>query len=227
MIRALHIACGRNVLQSTDKIHWTNVDSYQREKKVDVIVNVTKEFPFPRDFYDYIYAEQFIEHLTWLDGKAFLLNCYRCLKYGGILRLVLPDYRTIFQKYLDNDKEYFQIFFDELNNGDYPYYSRVYAEPEKVKKERIDNPPPEWHTSYKRKDRKRLALRVRHYKDLIEIVDWFCHQYQEHKCLYDFESLEGILKGFGFSEVYETDIKEIDSHAPSRITSSLYVEAVK
>lgn len=219
----LNIGCGRDI-----KKGFINIDSHERENKLDMICDVRDGLPFERESVNYIYAEQFIEHLTWLECKLFLRNCYKVLKTGCTLRLVLPDYRTIFQKYLEGDKDYFKIFFEELNQDDYLYYSKVYHEPEKVKQEREDSPPPAWHLSPRLEDRSRLQLRVRHYDYTIEIVDWFCHQYEEHKCLYDFESLEGILHQIGFSEVKQTNrIDGFDSDAPSRITSSLYVEAKK
>jgi len=223
----LNIGCGRSTIKSTETEKWINVDSYERENKLDMILDVTKDFPFEKDSVDYIYAEQFVEHLEWNDGYKFLQNCFKILKDGGILRLVLPDYNKIFQKYLDNDNEFFKIFYDELNNGDLPYYSMVYNDPERIKEERKENPPPAWHLSSKLEDRKRLALRLRYYEYNIEIVDWFCRQYFEHKNLLDYESLKGYLMNIGFSEVYQTEIKDIDSHAPSRITSSLYIEGVK
>lgn len=227
MKKALNIGCGRRTIKSTIEMEWTNVDLYEREQKLDLVIDVTKEWKFEKNAYDYIYAEQFIEHLNWLEGKHFLKNCFEVLKKGGKLRLVLPHYRKIFQKYLEDDNEFFEVFFRGLNEGDLHYYSQVYLDPEKVLKERKDNPPPEWHTSPKREDRKRLKLRCRRFNYLIEIVDWFCHQFKEHKCLYDLESLSGILLDIGFSKVYEDKIQDIDSHAPTRITSSLYVEAIK
>lgn len=228
MKKALNLACGSRTIESTKEMHWINVDSYERSGvTLDRIMDITKKFSFLSDQYDYIYSEQFIEHINWLEGLKFLRNCFRVLKKDGILRLVLPDYRKIFQKYLDRDYDFFDVFFKGLNEGDLPYYTRVYNEPQKVKKERKDNPPPRWHTSGRFEDRKRLELRCRRYTHPIEIVDWFVHQYFEHKCLYDFESLIGHLSDIGFSEIWETDIKDIDSHEPTRITSSLYIEAIK
>jgi len=218
----LNVGCGRET-----KKGFVNIDIMERENKLDMILDVTKDFPFEKDSIEYIYAEQFIEHLEWNDGFKFLQNCYNCLKMGGILRLVLPDYYKIFKAYLLQDKVFFKVFYDELNNGDLPYYSMVYDNPERIKEERRDNPPPKWHTSAKLEDRERLALRLRHYKYDIELVNWFTHQYHEHVCLYDFESLNGILRSIGFENVLQTEIKDIDSHAPSRITSSLFMEAFK
>ena len=70
-------------------------------------------------------------------------------------------------------------------------------------------------------------MRARYYYDLIEIVNYFTHQYGEHKTLYDFIMLYDLLKRGGFSKIYKTDKKDIDSDAPTRITTSLYIEAVK
>ena len=227
MKQALNIGCGRNTIQSTEEIEWTNVDSYEREAKLDVTCDLTKNFPFEKNTYDYVYAEQFLEHLNWLDGLKFLRNCYRVLKPNGILRLVLPDYKKIFQKYLENDYDFFEVFFKGLNKGDFPYYCSVYDNPEKILKERKDNPPPRWHTSNRLEDRKRLKLRCRLYTYPIEILDWFVHQYFEHKTLWDYVSLIGHLSDIGFFKIEKTDIKEIDSHQPTRITSSLYIETIK
>lgn len=227
MKRALNLACGRNTIQSTKEIEWTNVDSYERENKLDLIVDVTKHWFFDDDSYDYIYAEQFIEHLNWLDGLKFLRNCFKSLKKDGILRLVLPHYKKIFQKYLEGDKEFFEVFFEALNKSDLPYYCSVYQNPEKVRKERKNNLPPDWHTSSRLRDRKRLELRLRTYRYPIEIVDYFCHQYFEHKCLWDYTSLRGHLLEIGFSNVKSTNIKDIDSHAITRIDSSLFLEGIK
>ena len=218
----LNLGCGRDT-----KKDFINVDSYERENKLDVIADLTKKFPFDSDSCEYIYAEQLIEHFTWLDGFYFLKECYRCLKHKGILRLVLPDYHKIFDKYLKGDQEFFKVFFDGLNNYDYPYYAEVYTDPERVRERRKDNPPPEWHLSQRKEDRERLSLRVRPYNHLIEVVHWFTHQYGEHKTLYDFESLSDLLDGIGFKENYETDRREIDSTLPTRITCSLYIEAIK
>ena len=218
----LNLACG-----SDTKENFINVDKWNRNEKINLICDLPKEFPFEQESIDYIYCSHFLEHLNWLEGRRFLRNCYNCLKHDSKLRLVLPDYKKIFRKYLENDNEFFKVFFEGLNNGDLQYYSEVYNNPEKIKEERKKNLPPDWHLSPRMEDRKRLQLLIRCYTHNIEIVDWFCHQYQEHKSLFDFESLNEILKNIGFSEAYETEIKEIDSHKLTRINSSLYIEAIK
>ena len=63
-----------------------------------------------------------IEHLNWNDGISLLKECYRCLKFGGQLRLLFPNFKKIMKAYVDNDKEFFSDILDYLNN-DYLYYS--------------------------------------------------------------------------------------------------------
>lgn len=131
----LNIGCGRDI-----KKGFLNIDQYQRENKLDLILDVTKGLPFKNESCSYIYAEQFVEHLNWLDGLNFLKECHRCLEKGGTLRLVLPDYRKIFNAYVGNDKEFFEIYKHELNYDDHAYYSRVLLNPKQVKKERKEQP---------------------------------------------------------------------------------------
>jgi predicted SAM-dependent methyltransferase len=226
-MKALNLACGRSTKQSTEEIEWINVDSYERENKLDVICDLTKEFPFEKDSYEYIYCEHFIEHLDWFQGILFLNNCYNCLKEGGILRLVLPHYRKVFQKYVDNDFKFFEPLFVALNENDLPYYREAYLKPEELREKRKDNPPPDWHLSPRQKDHERVKLRTRIYKYPIEIVNYFTHQYGEHKTLYDYEMLRGLLSNLRFNKVYTTNRKEIDMDAPTRNNFSLYIEAIK
>ena len=219
----LNLGCGRNV-----KSGWINVDMEEKENKLDLICDLSKEFPFKANSYEYIYNEHFIEHLDWLAGLKFLKNCYRSLKPGGILRLVFPDFKKVFKAYLENDAEFFKAAGDRLNGADYEYYRSVYEHPEKVRRERKDNPPPAWHLSRKKSDRQRLEKRLRKFKYLIEYVDWFTHQFGEHQSLYDEESMIGILKEIGFKKVKASKYNpKIDLSNKGGRKISCYIEAVK
>ena len=120
----LNLGCGRNV-----KSGWVNVDTEERENKLDLICDLAKEFPFKDNSCEYVYNEHFIEHLDWLAGRKFLKNCYRCLKPGGVLRLAFPDFKKVFKAYLENDVNFFKLVGDRLNEVDYKYYRSVYRHP--------------------------------------------------------------------------------------------------
>lgn len=50
---------------------------------------------------DVVYASHLFEHLTLKSADLFLRESYRCLKPGGVIRLVVPDLYKICKKYLD------------------------------------------------------------------------------------------------------------------------------
>jgi predicted SAM-dependent methyltransferase len=49
---------------------------------------------------DMIFAAHFLEHLTYEQGAAFLAECRRVLKPGGLVRLSVPDARELAEAYL-------------------------------------------------------------------------------------------------------------------------------
>jgi hypothetical protein len=218
----LNLGCGRNIKQG-----WVNVDFAERENKLDLICDLSKEFPFDINSCSYIYSEHLIEHLEWLDGRVLIDNCFKSLQQGGIFRIVFPNFEEIFRAYINKDVDFLKNMSKGLDDEDYNYYKSVYDHPEKVRRERLHNPPPDWHLSNNEEDRKKVSLRIRQHKYLIDIVDWVVHQFGEHKTLYDAESMEGALKEIGFRKVYRSSFNsEIDS-SKYFIPGSCYIEALK
>jgi SAM-dependent methyltransferase len=64
------------------------------------IVNLRRRFPWPDASVDVVYCSHMLEHLTKKDGHRFLLECYRVLRTGGIVRIVVPDFRYYVDEYL-------------------------------------------------------------------------------------------------------------------------------
>jgi predicted SAM-dependent methyltransferase len=79
----LHIGCGPQILAG-----WTNVDN-QAYPGVDHVLDVTLGLPFTG--VEYVFAEHFIEHLSFDDGLNFMRECRRVLADDGILRLTTPN----------------------------------------------------------------------------------------------------------------------------------------
>lgn len=218
----LNLGCGRNT-----KPDWVNVDFAERENKLDVECDLSKEFPFDENCCSYIYSEHLIEHLEWLDGRLLIEKSFKSLQEGGVFRVVFPNFKSIFSAYVNRDVEFFKNMSRGLNDEDYNYYRRVYEQPEEIRRERVDNLPPAWHLSSNDEDRKKVLLRIRLHKYLIEFVDWAVHQFGEHKTLYDTESMIGLLTEIGFSKIYASTFNpEIDS-SKYYIPSCCYIEAIK
>jgi len=120
--RRLHLGCGLNTPEG-----WTHVDGswnawvakYPTLRRMfkaihllpadrediawnpDIIIHdLRKPLPFPNDHFTAIYASHLLEHLYREEAKALLKECVRVLIPGGILRMVVPDLRSILSEYM-------------------------------------------------------------------------------------------------------------------------------
>jgi predicted SAM-dependent methyltransferase len=67
-----------------------------------VIHDVKKPLPFPDASMDAVYSSHLLEHLCLEEAKKLLKECYRVLKPNGVLRIVVPDLKSIVTKYLED-----------------------------------------------------------------------------------------------------------------------------
>ena len=90
----LNVGCGT-------KFHkdWVNVDMDSKAPEV-IQVNLIKGIPFPDNTFEVVYHSQVLEHIPKENAPFFIEECYRVLKPGGILRVVLPDLENIAKEYL-------------------------------------------------------------------------------------------------------------------------------
>jgi len=85
----LHIGCGQQALAG-----WINIDN-QGLPGVDQVLDVRRGLPFAG--VAAIYAEHFLEHLSFDDGLRFLAECRRVLAPDGVLRLSTPNLDWVMQ----------------------------------------------------------------------------------------------------------------------------------
>lgn len=64
------------------------------------IHDVRKPLPFPNESAIAIYASHVLEHLYFQEARKLLLETFRVLAGGGVLRVVVPDLRAIVEEYL-------------------------------------------------------------------------------------------------------------------------------
>lgn len=74
---------------------WLNGDLIAGE----VYLNATRPFPLPSESIDVVFAEQFIEHLSFAGGYACLAECWRVLRWGGKIRFSTPDLALLLALY--------------------------------------------------------------------------------------------------------------------------------
>jgi SAM-dependent methyltransferase len=78
---------------------WTNIDIVPRGPGV-IRHDLARGIPLPDASCDVVYHAAVLEHLRRADALAFLRECVRVLKPGGIIRVGVPDLERLCQLYL-------------------------------------------------------------------------------------------------------------------------------
>jgi len=180
----LHLGCGKRDFGS-DWIHIDGSHEFPHITHHDII-------NLPTDLYgkvDLIYASHVLEYFDREEAEFVLKTWYSFLKFGGVLRLAVPDFEKMANLYTHNKKKY------PLSSFLGPIYGKM-------------------------------------------LMD---ENYIYHKTIYDYDSLEMLLKTRGFNEVrywywWEVDHGKFDDHSQAYIPHmnketgeliSLNVEAIK
>lgn len=99
------------------KSGWVNVDMF-KFKNVDLVYDCRKKLPFNNSSVARIRCEHVFEHLDKQDeSPEFLKECYRCLKAGGVLRIVVPDMEKFVRTYVTGTNEAWKKIGFDLSAG--------------------------------------------------------------------------------------------------------------
>lgn len=127
----LNLGCGGQVLDG-----WINVDYAlgarlmkipffrainQRLRLFDLdwndkifLHNLTKPFPWKSGSVDVTYSSHTLEHMSREEGRQFLSECFRVLRPGGVIRIIVPDLRWYVDDYI-NGKIKAEDFLEKLD----------------------------------------------------------------------------------------------------------------
>ena len=103
----VHLGCGPDVRQG-----WINIDlpiPQMGRPATYIAYDLRKGLPLPNASCQMIYSSHFFEHLPYDIGVSLMRDCYRCLEPGGTFRATLPNFKSIFRAYLENDEAYFSL----------------------------------------------------------------------------------------------------------------------
>jgi len=93
-LKLLNLGCGSHYKEG-----WLNVDF--KSTGSGVIANdLNKGIPFEDNLFDAVYHSHLLEHFSKAYAHRFISECYRILKDGGIIRVVVPDLQQIVKLYL-------------------------------------------------------------------------------------------------------------------------------
>ena len=104
MTKMLNLGCGKSFHPD-----WVNIDFIPTTSKV-IGHDLRKRLPVEENVWDVVYASHVLEHFSCGEARSFLKECYRVLRPGGVLRIVVPDLEMIARLYLQ--------YLDEATAGD-------------------------------------------------------------------------------------------------------------
>lgn len=98
----LHLNLGSGPRGLSDRA-WLNVDGY-RDRNVDHLMDFVRPWPLPCAAFEGIFSEHVLEHFDPEQGLFVLGECFRVLRPGGVIRIIVPDGEKIIGSYVGNRK---------------------------------------------------------------------------------------------------------------------------
>jgi predicted SAM-dependent methyltransferase len=145
-----------------------------------LVHDLTRPLPFKDNTVSAVYAAHVIEHLYLADAQRLMGECKRVLRSGGVIRLVVPDLRSMATNYLKNK-----------NGGSSSPSGRIAAADKLNENLGFRSPAPP-----------RGNFLLKYY--------YLSKDFHHHKWMYDSDSLIGYMERAGFAEVREKGYLESD-----------------
>ncbi|HWD20738.1 MAG TPA: methyltransferase domain-containing protein [Verrucomicrobiae bacterium] len=90
----LNLGCGARF-----DARWTNVDFHSADPAV-ISHDLRRPLPFADAVFAAVYSSHVLEHFSRPDATAFMAECHRVLRPGGVVRVAVPDLEMIARLYL-------------------------------------------------------------------------------------------------------------------------------
>lgn len=88
--------------------NFINIDFFFFSKELDYTADLRFPLKIDDQCIEGIFCEHTFEHLTYENNKMLFKECYRILKPGGIIRIILPDVSLFINNYTHNNIEWFK-----------------------------------------------------------------------------------------------------------------------
>ncbi len=115
--KKFHLGCGTIFIKDYLNVGWwPHLEEHALfanpngvEGTVLYNTDLVKGIPANENTLDVVYHSHLLEHLSYKEGIAFVAACYRVLKPGGIMRVLVPDLELWCKNFVHGN----QFFFDE------------------------------------------------------------------------------------------------------------------
>jgi predicted SAM-dependent methyltransferase len=112
-VKKIQIGCGSNFLEG-----WLNTDL--KDSDTIAFLDAGEKFPIESDTFDFVYSEHLFEHLTVEQQHNMLVESYRILKKGGVMRVATPSLDFLFSLYANpmtlENRQYVNWAVDNIPN---------------------------------------------------------------------------------------------------------------
>ncbi len=105
LVRHLHLGCGPKYIPG-----FTNIDA-NLFNKLDLWLDVRNGLPFPSNSADSIYSTHMLEHFYADELQTLLHECFRVLKPGAGIRLIVPNLGSAISAYSNRQIGWFEDKF--------------------------------------------------------------------------------------------------------------------
>jgi predicted SAM-dependent methyltransferase len=250
-LKMINIGCG-------SRFHgdWINMDVMPLDpaiRKIDALSGI----PVETGSADVVYHSHLLEHLPKQMAPAFIAECFRVLKEGGLIRVVVPDLEQIARQYteqlekaLKNEKgaearydwmmlEMFDQTVRNFPGGEMLRYWQQENIPEKEFIMKRVGSEAKWVMEAVQNNRNsRHGLNTSEETDPVKIGQ-FRLSGEIHQWMYDRYSLGRLLKQAGFREVrlcradessipgFNSYLLDTEADGAVRKPDSLFMEAIK
>jgi len=109
----LNLGCGPHIYPG-----WVNADDYAPKRRLrergfrpNWMLDITRPWRCRDDYWDGIFSQHVIEHVSYSEAVAGFKECHRTLKRGAWLRVCVPDLATYVRYYREeiNDDQFFSL----------------------------------------------------------------------------------------------------------------------
>jgi predicted SAM-dependent methyltransferase len=109
----LNLGCGPHIYPS-----WVNADDYAPKRRLrertfrpNWSLDIARRWRCDNDYWDGIFTQHVIEHLTYSEAVTVFKECYRTLRPGAWMRVCVPDLATYVRYYRKeiDDKQFFSL----------------------------------------------------------------------------------------------------------------------
>lgn len=228
MKKYLNLGCSEKYV--VDK-SWVNIDFVASENVLGM--NILKGLPYENDSVDGVFSSCMLEHFSKTQAEDHIKECYRVLRKGGILRVVVPDLEDVCREYLnmlDNvrnnisyESRYDYIVIELIDQmtrmepgGEMLKYWQSDTKDEEYIKERTGYPAG-YNESNSGYESKKLGDRVKRtlsawkekmQKGTVKKCGEYALSGEQHKWMYDSFSLIRLYERTGFSGVEKMNYNE-------------------